>query len=81
MYNIWISVRLLKKCLVVFGIKGVEEKGEPLGFINIHSITKYQKTRRGPFGNITKISKKKSNSAEKNPEGERFRHVRFCRFP
>ena len=26
LYNIWISVRLLKKCLNVFGIKGVEKE-------------------------------------------------------
>ena len=36
-------------------------KGDPFGFINIHSIAKYQETRRGtfwPFGDIKKFSEK-----------------------
>ena len=36
----------------------------------MHSIAKYQKTWRGPFGDIKKFSKKKSHSAEKNRKGD-----------
>ena len=56
-------------------------KGDPLKCINIHSVAKYEKTRRGdPFGTL-KIFRKKSHSAEKNPKRGPFRHVRFCMFP
>ena len=33
----------LRKCRIVPKMK----RGDPLGFINIHSVAKYQKTRRG----------------------------------
>ena len=33
----------LRKCRIV----PKNEKGNPLGFINIHSVAEYQKTRRG----------------------------------
>ena len=42
------------------------KRGNPSGFINIHSVAKYQNTRRGPKLE-TKFSEK-SHSAEKNPK-------------
>ena len=40
-------------------------KGDPLGFINIHSVAKYQKTCRGTLWGHLKIFEKKSHRAEK----------------
>ena len=40
------------------------ERGDPLGFFNIHSVAKHQKNAGGPFGENF-FSKKKSCSAEK----------------
>ena len=45
------------------------KRGDPLGFINIYSVAKYQKLERGPFGDIKNFIKK-SHSAEKNPQGD-----------
>ena len=45
------------------------ERGDPLGFFNIHSVAKHKKMQGGPFGEIF-FSKKKSRSAEKNERGE-----------
>ena len=44
--------------------------GDPLGFLNIHSVAKYQKIDGGTLGVIKKISEKiekfqQSHSAEK----------------
>ena len=44
------------------------ERGDPLGFSNIHSVAKQQKIEEEPFGE--KISGKKSRSAEKNWKGD-----------
>ena len=45
----------LRKCDIV----PKNEKGDPLGFINIHSVAKYQKTRRGnSFETLKKFRKK-----------------------
>ena len=44
------------------------ERGDPLGFFNIHSVAKHQKNAGGPFGEIF-FSKKKSRSAEKMKGG------------
>ena len=42
------------------------QKGDHLGFINIHFVAKYQKTRRGdPFETLRNF-RKKSHSAEKS---------------
>ena len=38
-------------------------KGGPLGFLKVQFVAKYQKNRRGPFGD--KKFEKKSHSAEK----------------
>ena len=46
------------------------ERGDPLGFFNIHSVAKHQKNAGGPFGENVFFSKKKSRSAEKNERGE-----------
>ena len=46
------------------------ERGDPLGFSNIHSVAKQQKIEGGPFGE--KNSGKKSRSAEKNWKGGPF---------
>ena len=46
------------------------KRGDPLGFINIHSVAKYQKTRRGDsFETLKKFSKKNSHSAENKLKG------------
>ena len=45
------------------------EKGDPLGFINILSVAKYQKIRRGDSFETLKIFEKKSHSAEKKLKG------------
>ena len=44
------------------------ERGDPLGFFNIHSVAKYQKKAGGPFGEKF-FFRKKSHSAEKNERG------------
>ena len=45
------------------------ERGDPLGFFNIHSVAKHQKKMQGdPLGKIF-FSKKKSLSAEKKMKG------------
>ena len=45
------------------------KKGDPFGFINIHSVAKFQKTRRGTLWGQLKIFEKKSHSAEKIQRG------------
>ena len=45
-------------------------KGDPSGFINIDSVAKYQKTRRGDPLGTKKIFEKKSHSAENNSKGD-----------
>ena len=46
------------------------ERGDPLGFFNIHFVAKHQKKcRGGPLGKFF-FRKKKSRSAEKNERGE-----------
>ena len=40
------------------------ERGDPLGFFNIHSVAKYQQNEGGPFEDIKKFSQK-SYKAEK----------------
>ena len=46
------------------------ERGDPLGFFNIHSVAKHQKNAGGPFEEKKfrrkKFRKKMSRSAEKN---------------
>ena len=44
------------------------KRGDPLGFINILSVAKYQKIRRGDSVETLKIFEKKSHSAEKKIE-------------
>ena len=50
------------------------ERGDPLGFFNIHSVAKHQKNAGGPFEEKKfrrkKFRKKMSRSAEKNERGE-----------
>ena len=41
------------------------KRGDPLGFINIYSVAKYQKTRKGDSFEALKIFRKKSHNAEK----------------
>ena len=41
------------------------KRGDPLGFINIYSVAKYQKTRKGDSFETLKIFRKKSHNAEK----------------
>ena len=46
------------------------ERGDPLGFLNIHSVAKHQKNAGGTLWGKNFFSKKKSRSAEKNERGE-----------
>ena len=41
------------------------KRGDPLGFINIYSVAKYQKTRKGDSFGTLKNFRKKSHNAEK----------------
>ena len=41
------------------------KRGDPLGFINIYSVAKYQKTRKGDSFDTLKNFRKKSHNAEK----------------
>ena len=43
------------------------ERGDPLGFFNIHSVGKYQQIEGGPFGEIF-FSKKVSQSRKYSKE-------------
>ena len=66
--------KLKKTKIFIFGKKSHNaekktERGDPLGFFNIHSVAKHQKMQGGPFGEIF-FSKKISHSAEKNERGE-----------
>ena len=52
-----------RKCRIVpKNVKG----GDPLGFINIYSVAKYQKTRKRDSFETLKNFRKKSHNAEKN---------------
>ena len=42
---------------------------DPLGFINIYSVAKYQKTRKGDSFETLKNFRKNSHNAEKKSEG------------
>ena len=56
------------------------KRGDPLGFINIHSVAKYEKNSKGdPFETLKFFSK--SRTVPEKSKGGPFRHVRFCRFP
>ena len=46
------------------------ERGDPLGFFNIHSVAKHQKIAGGTLWGKFFFSKKKSRSAEKNESGD-----------
>ena len=57
------------------------KRGDPSGFINKHSVAKYQKTQRGdPLGTLKNFRKSRT-VPKKNPKGGPFGHVRFCMFP
>ena len=45
------------------------ERGDSLGFFNIHSVAKHQKMQGGPFGENF-FSKKKVSQCRKNERGE-----------
>ena len=56
------------------------EKGDPLGFINIHSVAKYQKTRRGDsFEALENFRRKFRTVPKKIKRGGPFGLFRFCR--
>ena len=44
------------------------KRGDPLGFINIHSVAKYQKTRRGDSFETLKNFRKKFHTVPKKIE-------------
>ena len=76
--------KIEKKDFVLFSFEKCRivpknEKGGTLEFINIHSVAKYQKTRRGDSFETLKNFEKKSHSAEKNWKGGPFGLFRFCR--
>ena len=53
------------------------ERGDPLGFFNIHSIAKFQKKiEGGHFGNF--FIETKSRNAENKLKGGPFSLVRYC---
>ena len=52
------------------------KRGDPFSFINIYSVAKYQKTRKGDSFETLKKIRKKSHNAEKNRKGDL---VRYCR--
>ena len=59
------------------------EKGDPFGFINIHSVAKYQKNSKGgPFGDIKKykIFEKKSHGAKRIQRGDHLGTPGFVDF-
>ena len=45
------------------------KRGDPLGFININSVAKYQKTRRDPFETLKNFSKKVAQCRKKSKGG------------
>ena len=45
------------------------KKIDPLGFINIYSVAKYKKTRKGDSFETLKKYRKKSHNAEKKSKG------------
>ena len=56
------------------------KRRDPLGFINIHSVAKYQKLEGGDsFETLKNFRKKISHSAEKKLKGGPFGLFRFCR--
>ena len=56
------------------------KRGDPLGFINILFVAKYQKIRRGDsFEKLKIFEKKNSHSAEKKLKGGTLWSLRFCR--
>ena len=57
------------------------KRGELFGFNYIHSVAKFQKTRRGHRLGTLKNFRNKVAQCRKKPKGRPFRHVRFCRFP
>ena len=46
------------------------KRGYPLSSINIYSVAKYQKTRKGDSFETLKNFRKKSHSAKKNERGD-----------
>ena len=67
--------KLKKTKIFIFGKKSHNaekktERGDPLGFFNIHSVAKHQKNAGGALWGKNFFSKKKSRSAEKNERGE-----------
>ena len=46
------------------------ERGDPLGFFNIHSVAKHQKNAGGPFGKNFFFRKKSLAVPKKNERGE-----------
>ena len=50
-----------------------------MGIINIYSVAKYQKTRKGDTYETLQNFRKKSHTAEKNQKGGPFSLARFCR--
>ena len=46
------------------------KRGDPLGFINIYSVAKYQKTRKGDSFETLKNFRKKIAQCQKNRKGD-----------
>ena len=46
------------------------KRGDPLGFINIYSVAKHQKTRKRDSFETIKNFRKTSHNAEKNRKGD-----------
>ena len=52
--------------------------GDALGFINIYSVAKYQKTRKGDSFETLKSFRKKVAQRRKKSKGGPFSLLRFC---
>ena len=58
--NFFFEKNLRKRCIVP-----KNEKGDPLGFISILSVAKYQKIRRGDYLGTLKVFEKKIRTVPK----------------
>ena len=72
--------KLKKTKIFVFGKKSHNakktERGDPLGFFNIHSVAKHQKNAGGPFGEIF-FRKKSLAVPKKKRKGGAFGLTRY----
>ena len=71
--NFWKKIEIFEKFFSFKKSRIVPKnvKGDPSGFINIHSVAKYQKTRRGdPLGTKKNFRKKSRTVPKKTQRGD-----------